>query len=285
VLVGAGDHAPFITPEFSRNAFNHEIVCVPMKQDSVWLECTNSFLPAGYLGGFTDDRFVLLIEGDNSRLVKTPAFTINENIVNTSGEVLLKSDGNATGKFRQSFNGSFYGDFLRLKQINEKDRHDAIVGLIKIPNFQLVNYSIQENKTRKPSLELNLQLNLTNNAILLGNSLMLKINQLNTLTDIPRFVRKREFSLEIRRNRVENDTILVQLPEGFQVETLPGPIEINNDFGSFKSHVILKDRFIQLVRRLEIYKIVAGPERYNEFREFLEKVAESDNAKCVLIKG
>jgi hypothetical protein len=284
VLVGAGDHAPFIAPEFSRNAFNHMIVCIPMKQDSVWLECTNSFFPAGYLGGFTDDRFVLLIEGDKSRLVRTPAFTINDNVINTSGEVILGPDGNATAKFSQSFNGSFYGDYLRLKLINEKDRRDAIVGLIKIPNFKLVNYSIQENKTQKPSLELNLKLDLTNNAILMGNRLMLKLNQFNSLTDIPRFVRKREFNLEIRRNRVENDTVLYQLPDGFQVEALPVSIEINTDFGSFKCNSILKGHSVQLIRHLEIYKKVAGPEKYNEFREFLEKVAVSDNAKCVLIK-
>lgn len=284
-LIGAGDHAPFITPEFSRNAFNHVIVCVPMKQDSVWLECTNSFFPTGYLGGFTDDRYALLIEGENSRLVRTPAFTLNDNVINTSGEVILTPDGNATAKFIQNFNGSFYGDYLRLKLINEKDRRDAIIGQIKIPNFKLVSYSIQENKTRKPSLELNLKLDLTNNAILMGNRLMLKLNQVNPLTDVPRFVRKREFNLEIRRNRVENDTVLYQLPEGFQVEALPAPVEITTDFGSFKSSAILKGRSIQLVRHLEIYKTVESPERYNEFREFLEKVAASDNAKCMLIKG
>jgi hypothetical protein len=284
-LIGAGDHAPFITPKFSRNAFNHMIVCVPMKQDSVWLECTNSFFPAGYLGGFTDDRYALLIEGENGRLVRTPAFALNDNVINTSGEVILTTGGNASAKFSQNFYGSFYGDFLRLKLINEKDRRDAIVGLIKIPNFQLVNYSIQENKTRKPSLELNLNLELSNNAILMGNRLMLKLNQFNSLSDIPRFVRKREFNLEIRRNRVENDTVTYQLPEGFQVDALPVPTEITTDFGSFKSVAIQKDRSIQLIRHLEIYKTVAGPERYNEFREFLEKVAASDNAKCVLIKG
>jgi len=284
-LIGAGEHTPFITPDFSRNAFNHIIVCVPMTQDSVWLECTNSFFPAGYLGSFTDDRCALLIEGENRRLVRTPAFTLNDNVINTLGEVILTPDGNATAKFSQNYNGSFYGDYLRLKQINEKDRHDAIIRLIKIPNFKLVNYSIQENKTRKPSLELNLKLDLTNNATIMGNRLMLKLNQFNSLTEIPRFVRKREFNLEIRRNRVENDTVLYQLPEGFQVEALPMPTEITTDFGSFKRSAILKGRSVQLIRHLEIYKTIESPERYNDFREFLEKVAESDNANCVLIKG
>ena len=40
-----------------------------------------------------------------------------------------------------------------------------------------------------------------------------------------------------------------------------------------------------MIRHMEIHKGVKGPERYNEFREFLEKIAASDNAKCVLVKG
>jgi transglutaminase-like putative cysteine protease len=284
VLVGAGDHAPVITPEFSRNAFNHVIVCVPLKQDSIWLECTNSFFPAGYLGSFTDDRYVLIIEGENSRLVRTPIFSLNDNVINTSGEVILTPDGNATASYSQSYCGAFYGDYLRLKQITEKDRFDAIVQQIKIPSFKIVNYSIQDNETRKPSLQLNLKLDLTNNATIMGNRLILKLSQFNSVTDVPRFVRKRESNLEIRRNKVENDTVTYQIPDGFRVEAMPAPAEIKTDFGHYRCNAVLKDRSIQLVRQLQIYKTNAMPARYNEFRDFLEKVAALDNAKCVLIK-
>lgn len=284
-LVGAGDHVPYIDPRFPRNSFNHMIVCVPLPQDSVWLECTNSFLPAGYLGGFTDDRYALLIEGSESRLVRTPSFEKNENVINTNGEAILDPDGNATATFKQSFNGSFYGDYLRMKLLDEKDRRDAIVRQIEIPNFKISNYSIEENKKRKPSLTLNLKLDLSNYATTMGSRMILKINQFNPMNEIPRFARKREFNVEIRRNRVENDTITYQLPDGYKVEALPPSIEIMSDFGSFKSQTTLKDGSVQMIRHLEIHKGVSNPEKYNDFREFLEKVAASDNAKCVLIKS
>lgn len=284
-LVGAGDHVPYIDSNFARNAFNHMIVCVPLLQDSVWLECTNSFLPAGYLGDFTNDRYALLIEGSESRLVRTPKFEKCENAINTSGEAILKPDGNASATFAQNYNGSFYGDYLSLKLIDEKDRRDALVSLIEIPNFKISTYSIEENKNRKPSINLKLNLDLSNYATIMGPRMILKINQLNAMNDIPRFIRKREFNLEIRQSRVENDTIVYQLPTGYQVESLPPPVEITSDFGSFKCQTILNNRSIQMIRHLEIYKGVSEPEKYNKFREFLEKVATSDNAKCVLIKS
>lgn len=284
-LVGAGDNTPFVDSTFSRNTFNHMILCVPLKHDSIWLECTDSFVPGGYLGRFTDDRFALLVEGEDSHLVRTPSFKRTDNLINTSGKVTLESDGNATATFRQNFSGSFYGDLLRLKQINENDRRNSIIGMISIPSFNMTNYSIQENKSRKPSINLQLSLDLTNFSTMMGSRMMLKLNQFNPMTEVPRFVRKREFNLEIRRNRVENDTITYQLPIGYQVEALPPTVDISTDFGSFKSSTSKIDRSVQLIRHMEIYKGVKSPERYNEFREFLEKIAASDNAKCVLVKS
>jgi hypothetical protein len=283
-LVGAGDEIPLPDSNFAQNSFNHVIVCVPSPNDTIWLECTNSFYPAGYLGKFTSDRYALLIEGSESHLARTPSFGKNENAITTSGKITVQPDGNATASFKQSFDGSFYGDYLRLKLIDEKDRRDAIVNHIEIPNFQISNYSIDEYKNRKPSLNLNLDLNLSNYATIMGDRMILKINQFNPMNEIPRFVRKREFDIEIKRNRVENDTIIYQLPKGYQIEALPPVTEIATDFGSFKCETLFKDGVVQMIRHLEIYKGVNKPEKYNAFREFLEKISVSDNAKCVLIK-
>jgi hypothetical protein len=284
-LVQAGEGGSSVKNDFTRNGFNHMIACVPLAKDTIWLECTNSFIPAGYMGSFTDDRMALLLEGSNSRLVKTPSFSKTENEINTTGEVVLKADGNATGNFSCNFNGSFYGDVLRLKLIDEEDRKNAIIHQIKVPNFKLTGYDIQENKCRKPSMELNINLEMTNYCTMMGSRLLVRLNQLNPMSDVPRNVRKREFNLEIKRARVENDTINFQLPAGYQVEALPEPVELKTDFGSFKCVSILNNDRIRMIRHLEIYKGVSLPEKYNEFREFLEKVAISDNSKCLLVKN
>jgi hypothetical protein len=284
-LIEAGSYGSTIETGFSRNSFNHMIVCVPLKNDSIWLECTSPYIPSGYMGSFTDDRMALLVEGAESRLVKTPAFKINENVINTKGEIILENDGNALGSFMLKFNGSFYSDLLMLKLLDENDRKNQIINQINVPNFKLSSYTIKENKCRKPSMELKLNLDLANYATMMGSRMLVNLNQFNPMTDVPRFVRKRELNFQIRRNRVENDTISFQLPSGFKVEALPKPVELTTDFGSYKYASTLKNDRIQMIRNLEIYKGVEAPERYNEFREFLEKVAICDNSKCVLVKN
>lgn len=281
--VSAGDQPMRIDPSFPRNSFNHMILCVPMKQDSLWLECTNSHYPCGYLGDFTDDRYVLLCVENGSHLAKTPCFG-KENRITTSGVVKLDAFGNATAQFQRNYQGAWYGNYLGLKLMDETDRQSAILRLITIPSFKVTNYSIVENKAQKPSLNLHLDMDLPHYATLMGERIILKLNQFNAITQVPRMVRKREFDVEIKRDQAENDTITYQLPEGYRVETLPPAVEITNDFGHYKCFAEIKEGKLLMIRQMLLYKGVKAPERYNEFREFIEKMATADNAKCVLVK-
>ena len=47
---GGEDEREFVT-DFPSHQSNHIICAVPVEKDTVWLECTDQFLPAGYLGG------------------------------------------------------------------------------------------------------------------------------------------------------------------------------------------------------------------------------------------
>jgi len=56
-LVNAGSSEDPINPEELANRFNHVILCLPLKGDTTWLECTSDDTPFGYISTFTDDRY------------------------------------------------------------------------------------------------------------------------------------------------------------------------------------------------------------------------------------
>jgi hypothetical protein len=285
VTIGAGKHAPYIDQKFPINNFNHMILCVPLQKDTVWLECTNSFIPAGYLGSFTDDRFALLIEDENSRLVKTPSFSAEENMISTKGNIILNENGDAKANFSQTYQGANYGEQIRLKMLDEKDRRDAIIKAIEFSNFDLNNYSLRDIKIEKPKLILNSEMNLRNFTTLMGSRMIVKMNQLNSTFTLPRSNKNREFNLEILRNQSEVDTVYYKIPNGFKLEALPPTFEINNEFGKIKNTLRIDEDQVQMIRYVEIYKCNKGPERFNEFREFLEKINTLNNSKFVLVKN
>jgi hypothetical protein len=71
-IVNSGSaNADVIYPEFVENRFNHVIVCAFINDEPFWIECTSKSLEAGSIGDFTNNRWALLVEKDNSRLIKT----------------------------------------------------------------------------------------------------------------------------------------------------------------------------------------------------------------------
>lgn len=72
VLVHAGENSIFLHQDIPTSQFNHVILCIPNSGDTIWLENTVDRIPAGYLGTFTQDRLALLVDGEASRLVRTP---------------------------------------------------------------------------------------------------------------------------------------------------------------------------------------------------------------------
>jgi hypothetical protein len=282
-LVYAGTSKRPIDPSFAGNNFNHAFLCVPLQQDTVWLECTSATSPCGYIGDFTDDRYVLLIEEDGGKLVKTPAYSADANKQTTTGLVQFTDGLSLNVDAQVRYFGANYGDEYYLLHADEKDRRQKIIKGIKIPNFKLIDYKLEDEKTRTPSLTKALQLEASNYCTQMGSRTILKLNLFNAFNSVPQYARKRNSPVYIRRNYSETDTIKYQLPEAMQIEALPEKTTISTKYGEFESFAEVKDGFIIYHRYFQINKGTYPKEEFNDFREFLEKVSVADNAKTVLI--
>lgn len=77
-IIYAGDNPVRINESFPSQQFNHVILSVPLAMDTIWLENTANYLPFNYLGTFTQNRTALLIDGDKSKLVRTPSLKMKD---------------------------------------------------------------------------------------------------------------------------------------------------------------------------------------------------------------
>jgi len=139
-LVFAGKDADDIETDLPSNQFNHVILQVPMAEPAspVWLECTSNSLPAGFLGDFTRNRHVLVINESGGYLTKTPAYNSPTwNSIHSKNEVKISKEGNASISSKIQADGNFAENMAMVKhyldarqQRDYFNRNSPVAGLI-----------------------------------------------------------------------------------------------------------------------------------------------------------
>ncbi|TVQ20603.1 MAG: DUF3857 domain-containing protein, partial [Bacteroidetes bacterium] len=104
-LIQSGQQIVQIDPDFPSNYFNHAIVCVPLENDTIWLETTNQILPVGFIGASNMDRYVLVVTDNGGVLTRTPPVLADENRIHQVLHASLDTNGNARINLRKEFNG------------------------------------------------------------------------------------------------------------------------------------------------------------------------------------
>ena len=283
VLAHAKSGSNNIDASFPSNQFTHALVCVPMVQDTIWLECTSQRLPCGFNGDFTDDRDVLLVNGADSRLVHTKAYPAAENCINRHSSVRFTDGATGNAEVKTRYNGICYDEILTINNEDNADKKRIVTQRIKLPSFSLDKFSFTENRSQKPSFDEKLTISVTDYIHKLVNDIsLLPLNFMNKLTSIPEKVRNRKTELCIRRPYMENDTVVYQLPKGYNVTELPEKAEIAGKFGKYTASAMLQGSSITYIRHFELCKGVFPPEAYAEFREFLEQISTADEAVASL---
>ena len=284
-LVRAGAESDNIDAAFPSSQFNHAIVCVPVLKDTLWLECTSQRLPCGYNGDFTDDRDVLLIDGENSRLVHTRKYTAAENCINRTSNIKFQDEEKGEASVNTRYIGLHYEDLLPIYYADNADRFKRATQRIKLPSFTLNKCNYTDIKDITPSFDENLTLSVSNYIQKLsGDVVLLPLNFMGKLTSLPEKVRNRKTSLCIRRPEMVNDSVTFELPKQFQVTELPAKSEIAGKFGKYSSSASTNGNKIIYIRHFEVYKGVFPPETYSDFREFLEEISTADGAVASLKK-
>ncbi|MDD3744074.1 MAG: DUF3857 domain-containing transglutaminase family protein, partial [Lentimicrobiaceae bacterium] len=174
-VVKAGKHNHHIIPELTNHQFNHAIVCVPLPNDSLWLECTSQVMPFNFLGMFTDNRYALIVKDEGSKLVKTPEYGKDENYIYSSFTLSHSNDGAST-KGTIKYGGLMMDDVANVTILPRKEQLLWIDRELQIPDFVVKNLRFISGKTSETSLILDLELDLKSYFSGTGNRLFVPLN-------------------------------------------------------------------------------------------------------------
>ena len=282
--IGAGrGHTSFDADFPSMGFANHQILCVPLENDTIWLECTSQDNPFGFMGSFTDDRNALLYTEEGGKIVKTTRYPQEVNTQRRVAKVNIDTKGNAGAHIVTKYRGLQYENVQYQFSRNEKEQKEELFEKLDIPNMEIENFKYSQVKDRIPEATEEINLGIKNYASVSGRRIFIPFNILNKRKRTPPKVKNRKTEVVINTAFIDTDEVIYEVPNHFKVEHLPESVSFDSDFGSYEATVSKEGNKITYVRTLKFNKNTYPAERYNDLLKFYKKIVRADKMKMVIL--
>jgi len=286
-LINAGPNEYPVDPGFASSIFNHVILCVPLKNDSVWLECTSKQTLPGVLGTFTENRNALLLTENGGVIAKTPRSNSALNQWHATTEADLYDDGSAILTSRVYVTGELWE--IVDAYLNGQTKEQVKKGLVNAFGYKTPDDL--EVKFLADSADghlINIKLAYTQFFDFKAGSKHFypqRQYKLNDETIKPAETRQYDFLFDYPY--IKTDKVTYKLPAGFAQESIPAAIDIKNDYVRYNNKIELKEQTneLQITTELQLYKHIIPSSKFKEVAESFEAIKKDESQKLVLRKG
>jgi hypothetical protein len=287
VLITAGEGRKGLFDDFPSSNFNHAIICVPNGQDTIWLECTSQTKSPGFMGTFTGNRKALMITDDGGVVVKTPSYSVENNLQLRRVDATIDEQGNLTAQVKTRFTGEQQElQHELIHSFNAEQREKYLNAEISLPTYKVEYSDYKEHKGRIPVIDEELKITSPLYATITGKRLFVVPNLFSKTSIKLSADKPRKFPIEFLSSFRDVDTMVISIPSGYHEEAIPKSINLSNKFGKYSISFKFKasGNIIEVLRLFERYHGHYSPEDYIELVKFYEEIYKADRGKIVLVK-
>jgi len=285
VLVMAGTRKVSAMPDFaSMNQFDHVILCLPFKNDTTWLECTDKQIPFGYLGDFTDDRNVVACTPEGGKLMHTPVYKTTGNMQTRKATFALAGNGELSGEMITRFEGSQYDNREELVNESRTEQIKTLKEIYPIENLDIQSLDLKQDKSLKPVTTETIKLQARDYIAQNGGRFFFTPNTASRYIKPIKDVTNRANPVYINRGYLDVDEISYTLPDGYKVSTRPLSLNIDKPFGRYHTSTQITDNKLVYKRSLQINDGTYSKDVYQDLVDFYEAVYEADNYTLTMEK-
>lgn len=273
-LVRAGNDEDDIDVDFPSNQFNHVILQVPSETDTVWLECTSRTLPAGFLGDFTMDRHVLVVDEDGGEIMKTPAYrSADFNQIKNISKIELLGQGMARIKQTKELTGFAAQDYISAQyHLSEKDFQKHLYNDLHFSGAHIENFGLEVDRS-----------GLIPKALLSHETFLQNFYQSTSKRVIitPKFQTVDLDNLHNRNMRWE-EAIEIASSENIELESGAGDLELEEGYFNYSKQQVFEGNLLKILRTVNLH----FPEEVSdeEVRNTLKQIAKLDEQPIFLRK-
>lgn len=281
VLIAAGEDYFEVAEDFTKPLFNHMILHVP--SIDYWLECTSNTAPPNYLGHSTSDRNVLLVTEDGGQLARTPKQTNTINKEHSQVAIQLTKEGAAKINYRLEAAGDRQAYWRYAWNGLPGDEFEkTLYENLNLNRFTLDSILVVPDPDR-PITKLSFEAKAPKFATKSGKRLFVPLNAIDAYSQIPSNDEHRIHPIQQKNAHTEKTQITIQLPKGFQVESLPKNNSIATPYGSYTLEISQTPTSLIITRTLTLEAIQIPAKDFDQWRSFYKTIAKAEGGKLVLI--
>lgn len=275
-----------LLPSFPNfNQADHVILLLPLKNDSIWLECTSQTLPFGYIHDNIAGHNAIIITKDGGKMHRLPEYPDRGNKKESNLEINISEEGAVSGKMLFVEHLHQYRDNVQTMISRDREKEmDYINGNINMPKIQVSDIQVSENKTTLPSCTLSAKFEANNFINKTGTRLFAPICPLrkgnyNIFTSA-----SRTQDIEIDNGYTEEDTITFHIPDSYTAESLPKDTSLKTPFGELTTKSTIDGGKIIYTQHIVIFSGKYSKEQYAEIKAFFSEANSIIKRKLVLKK-
>ncbi|MDE1190995.1 MAG: transglutaminase domain-containing protein [Arachidicoccus sp.] len=290
VINHSGELTLPIEKDFTINAFNHVLLCIPQQKDSIWVECTSTVSGVvcsfGELYAETKDHPALLVTENGGELVRTPEDKAEDNTRSVKTVIDMDKDGSAIAHSTINVKGEMkFISYSYLYNASEEGKRSYIFDMMKFKQADSLQVSLGD-KFQNP-FQYNLKLNYSQLPDFTSGT---KVFIPSRLYEIFReylpedTARKQDYYFDYPYQKT--DTTILHYPAGYKVEDMPTNKVLETPYTSYASIYIsdIAAHIITVITKFSVNKKVASASDYNKLSKFAAKVLDDLDEKIVLIK-
>lgn len=283
-VINSGENGARVNLDFPGQQFNHVILAVPLEKDTVWLENTSGSLPFNYLGTFTQNRYALAVDGEKSKLIRTPKLKPAEVLTERDYEFWIDENNEWQGEVTLNLRGSAFEEVRQLL-LNGDDKKLQLVlnNNIDIKGFRSRDWKTVNFNRDSTYVELHITGDLPDPIREVGGWKV--INPVKV--SIPEFEEPGTRTLDVRINYPINsaDKIVYNLQNLENKEVhLPENFILQSNYGYYESIFTREDNTIFAREKFTLLSNDIPIGEYPEFYSFIESITNHKKKTAILIR-
>lgn len=284
MIINAGDNAARIDSNFPSQQFNHVILSIPLGTDTVWLENTSNISPFNYLGEFTQNRYSLVVDKQNSKLVRTPVLEdtllLEKRIYNFS----LDAQGNGVASIKKTLGGESFERYRYFKtQLSLKDQDERLKKEYSTEDFELLEWDIVDRDRDSKNLKLFLEGSCKSQIRNVGSLKVISPLQIK----LPKFqepkTRKQKVRINTPLNKVDSVFYHLDFLDNYSVD-MPPDINVSSAYGNYSAIYKQVDNSLVVYEYFKLNRGEYSIEEYPLFYAFIRSIIKHKKSSAILLK-